>query len=98
MLRLPSILAPALLAGAAVAAEPPPASAFDGSRPFADQPVAPWAQSNATVGRIGGWRAYAREASGGPQAPETQPAAPAPQPAAPTPQGAASSPQHRHGH
>lgn len=39
-------------------------SAFEGFRPFADQPVGSWRDANATVGRVGGWRAYAREASG----------------------------------
>lgn len=38
-------------------------SAFDGYRSFADVPVAPWRDVNDTVGRIGGWRAYAREAA-----------------------------------
>lgn len=37
-------------------------SAFEGYRPFDDQKVAPWKESNDTVGRIGGWRAYAKEA------------------------------------
>ena len=96
MPRLPSILVPALLAGAAAAAEPPPASAFDGYRPYADQPVAPWARSNATVGRIGGWRAYAREASGEAEAPTAQP--PAAAASAPMPRGAASSPGQPHAH
>lgn len=32
-------------------------------RRHAEQPVQPWAQSNETVNRIGGWRAYAREAA-----------------------------------
>ena len=39
-------------------------SAFDGFRRFADQPVGPWREANDTVGRVGGWRAYAREAEG----------------------------------
>lgn len=39
-------------------------SAFEGYRPFDDQKLAPWTQSNATVGAIGGWRAYAKEAQG----------------------------------
>lgn len=37
-------------------------SAFDGYRRFADEPVRSWIESNETVGRIGGWKAYAREA------------------------------------
>ncbi len=39
----------------------------------------PWREANDRVGRIGGWRAYAREANA-PEAPAS--AAPAPQPAA----------------
>lgn len=39
-------------------------SAFDGFRRFADQPVGSWREANDTVGRVGGWRAYAREAEG----------------------------------
>lgn len=38
-------------------------SAFECYRTFADQPVRHWAQVNEEVRRIGGWRAYAREAS-----------------------------------
>ncbi len=30
-------------------------------RPLADEGVADWQRSNATVGRIGGWRVYLRE-------------------------------------
>ena len=33
-------------------------------RRYAEQPVEPWRESNDRVGRIGGWRAYAREAAG----------------------------------
>ena len=43
-------------------------------QPYAEQPLASWPEANATVQRIGGWRAYAQEMR-----------APAP---APTPQGA----------
>jgi hypothetical protein len=43
-------------------------SAFDGYRAFTDQPVLSWRESNDLVGRIGGWKAYAREAQGGPAA------------------------------
>jgi hypothetical protein len=57
-------------------------SATASYRRHAEQPVGSWRDANDTVTRIGGWRAYAREAS--------QPDAPAarPEPAAP----AASSP------
>lgn len=37
-------------------------SALQGYRPFADEPVMSWKEANDTVGRIGGWRSYAREA------------------------------------
>ncbi len=36
-------------------------SAFEGYRPFGDPPAVPWREANDAVGRIGGWRAYARE-------------------------------------
>ncbi len=39
-------------------------SAFDGYRRYADEPVTPWKAANDQVGRIGGWRTYAKEASG----------------------------------
>lgn len=54
-------------------------STFEGYQPFGDQEVAPWRESNDTVGRIGGWRAYAREAQGKPA--ETDTPAPASAPA-----------------
>lgn len=93
------------VATAGAAATPPDAhdpaplpwrSALDGYRPFADQAVAPWRESNDTVGRIGGWRAYAREASGMPPGPDAAasaagPAA-APSPAAAAPSAPATSP------
>jgi hypothetical protein len=37
-------------------------SVFDGYRLYKDEPLKPWRLSNDTVGAIGGWRAYAREA------------------------------------
>jgi hypothetical protein len=53
---------------AAAAAKPkapvaPYRSAFDGYRGFADAKPVPWREANDNVGRIGGWRAYAREAA-----------------------------------
>ena len=36
-------------------------SVFNGYQKFSDEPVAPWQQTNATVEKIGGWRAYAKE-------------------------------------
>ena len=40
-------------------------SALSDYRRFADQPVGDWREANAVVGRIGGWRAYARESQDG---------------------------------
>lgn len=48
----------------APAASQPFRSALDGYQPFTDEKPAPWKESNDTVGRIGGWKAYAREAQG----------------------------------
>jgi hypothetical protein len=31
-------------------------------QPFSDEKVVPWKEANDNVGRIGGWREYAREA------------------------------------
>lgn len=36
-------------------------SAVAGYQPYADQPVQSWREANDRAGRIGGWRAYARE-------------------------------------
>ena len=49
-------------------------SVFDGYRPFSDQPVVSWREANDLVGRIGGWRAYAREGQGDPGRSPAQPA------------------------
>ncbi len=38
-------------------------SALETYRRFVDDPPIPWREANETVNRIGGWRAYAREAS-----------------------------------
>ncbi len=38
-------------------------SAFDGYKPYVHQPPGPWRQSVDRVGEVGGWRAYAREAT-----------------------------------
>lgn len=38
-------------------------SALTGYRRMGDDEPVPWREANDTVGRIGGWRAYAREAS-----------------------------------
>lgn len=73
---------------AAPASTPAPSfrSALEGYQAFSDQQVAPWREMNDTVGRIGGWRAYAREAQEGAQpsrAPAPAQAAPTQAPAAP---------------
>ena len=38
-------------------------SAFDGYRPNAEANLGKWQEANDKVGRIGGWRAYAKEAA-----------------------------------
>ncbi len=57
-------------------------STLGGYQRHAEQPVGSWREANETVNRVGGWRAYAREA-GRPDAPATnnapsKPATPAP--------------------
>ena len=37
-------------------------SAFEGYQPFDEGKLLPWKEANDSVGKIGGWRAYAREA------------------------------------
>lgn len=39
-------------------------SALETYRPYQEQAPESWREANDTVGRIGGWRAYAREISG----------------------------------
>ena len=41
----------------------PYTSAFEGYQPFHDEKLNPWKESNATVEKVGGWRAYAKEAA-----------------------------------
>jgi len=36
-------------------------SALENYQPYSAQQVLPWRESNDNVGRIGGWRAYAKE-------------------------------------
>jgi hypothetical protein len=38
-------------------------SALDAYRPYTDEPTGDWKKANDEVGRIGGWRAYLREAN-----------------------------------
>jgi hypothetical protein len=64
-------------------------STFDGYQPFNDQQVGSWKDANDNVGRIGGWRAYAKEAQQGEGKGEGKPTeAPAAAPAHP--------PSHKH--
>lgn len=70
-------------------AKVPPAtyrSALAGYRSGAEATPVPWRQANDTVARIGGWRAYAREATA-PEVPASAPMRSAPEPAAARPQG-----------
>ena len=59
-------------------------STFGAYRAQSEPEVAPWRDSNDTAARIGGWRAYAREAQGAATAPSV-PAATPPAPAKPAP-------------
>jgi hypothetical protein len=79
-------------------------SSFSGYRSLGDDKVGDWRAANDTVGRIGGWRVYAREADApesntsppAPTAPATDVAQPKPGPTpapAPAPAGAAG---HKH--
>lgn len=47
-------------------------SALDGYQPYTDEKIVNWKEANDNVGRIGGWREYAKEARQ-PQAPEATP-------------------------
>lgn len=82
--------APASAAAAPVPGAPLPdlsyRSALEGYQPFADEKPGSWRDANDNVGRIGGWRAYAREAQGGAAGPAV-PAAPAARPPASAGQG-----------
>lgn len=50
-------------AALADAAPPGYRSALEGYQAYTDEKMLDWAQANNTVARIGGWRAYAKEAS-----------------------------------
>jgi hypothetical protein len=105
--HLPFALGIALALGVPVAAQtahpadatatvPPPTyrSAFTGYKRLSEPPPADWKAANQNVERIGGWRAYAREANA------PSPAASAPAPAASAPETMrmprAPAPAHRH--
>jgi len=67
-------------------------SALEGYQPYSENKMVPWKEANDTVGKVGGWRAYAKEAAEGRGQQEQQghtghaghsaPAASAPKPAA----------------
>ena len=107
--------------GHAFAAAPDPADAnvaipaadyrspFADYRPLGEDNTTAWKDANDTVGKIGGWRAYAREAADAmkareaagamktrktPEAAKSNPPAPPQPPVAPT---APSAPTHKHG-
>ena len=59
----------------------PPAtyrSAFENYQPYTDEKVVNWQEANDNTGRIGGWRAYAKEAAQPAQAPQRPEAPPTP--------------------
>jgi len=69
-------------------------SAFKAYRRLGDTPPTPWKQANETVERIGGWRAYAREADPA-RPPADAASAPTPSPA-PAPRGTPADPAPGH--
>lgn len=60
---IPGLMAVAAAAQPAATLPKPPAypSALEGYQPFSDEKIIPWREANDNVGRIGGWREYARE-------------------------------------
>ena len=83
--------------GAALEA-PAPAfrSALDGYQSFSDEKLVPWRDANDNVGRIGGWRVYAKEAQEGANGSKAAPPGPAPGGPAAKPASPASSPANPH--
>jgi hypothetical protein len=57
-----SSAAPANSAAASRPALPEYRSAFEGYQPYTDEKMRSWKEANDSVGGIGGWRAYAKEA------------------------------------
>ena len=51
-------------------------STLEGYKPYTDEKITSWKESNNTAGRTGGWREYAKQAA----QPESTSAAPAPKP------------------
>ncbi len=54
--------APVSRPAASSAQQGPYKSAFQDYRPYTDDKLSDWKESNDTVGAIGGWRAYAKQA------------------------------------
>ena len=75
---LASLAAHAQPAAARPALTPPAfQSALESYQPYTDDNIVDWKAANDTTARIGGWRAYAKEASA-PAVPATPAASPAP--------------------
>lgn len=55
-------------------------SALDGYQPYTDEKIQSWKEANDAVGKIGGWRVYAKEAQQVQQAPAAPGAASQPDP------------------
>jgi hypothetical protein len=71
-----SATAPSAIAGGEVGSPGTYRSAFDGYQGFSDEKVVGWKEANDTVGKIGGWREYAKQArseEGKPQTPQAKP-------------------------
>lgn len=71
-------------------------SSLDGYQPFSDEKVVPWRDANDNVGRIGGWRVYAKEAQENPNGSKPTPASPATGGSDAKPTSPASPPAHPH--
>lgn len=52
-------------------------SALDGYKPYTDEKIVNWKAANDSVGQIGGWRTYAKEAAQTSPAQDPKPASPA---------------------
>lgn len=59
----PTAPAPTQKAPVTQATAPAFQSAFEGYKPYTDEKILNWKEANDVVGRIGGWRAYAKEAA-----------------------------------
>ncbi|WP_395058660.1 hypothetical protein [Polaromonas sp.] len=65
----PSSSPAATPASAATSSAPEFRSAFEGYQPYTEEKTLSWKDANDSVGRIGGWRVYAKEAQQVQQAP-----------------------------